>query len=258
MKKKMSPKKNQKVDTSKSKKHPKGMTAFTRKKITPSKRVCLRLKEAREAAQLTIEQLAQKTHIDKRYLIALEECRFEELPEALVCRKGFIKQYLRAVGHEPDPFINQFLIEEAGDPQMLQTPKRTIRNTHFRNIPTLLKYGFVATIVLAVLSYLGLQVKHITEPASLTIISPQNGEITTDDTLVVRGYTEPEVQVRINGEDIVNDEEGDFETDIGLGIGINEIQITATKRHGKTTSETIHVILKETSQLSLQETDPKI
>ena len=82
------------------------------------------------------------------------------------------------------------------------------------------------------------------------VYSPQNGYITNANPLVVRGETEPEVYISINGEEIVHYEAGQFETSIYLAPGVNTITISATKKHGKTTTETRHVILKESDKFS--------
>jgi len=82
------------------------------------------LKQARESNSLTLQQLANKTRIDIRYLQAMEEGNFSFQPELYI--RAFIKSYAKFVGldenvmvkkyqalkegkiyHEPEPVINK-------------------------------------------------------------------------------------------------------------------------------------------------------
>ncbi len=55
------------------------------------------LKAAREAAGLSLAELAQRTRVPQRHLEALEDGRFEALPSITYCA-GFSRAYARAVG----------------------------------------------------------------------------------------------------------------------------------------------------------------
>ena len=73
------------------------------------------LKQAREEKSLRIEEVEIQTRIRGLYLQALEEGRFEELPETIYVR-GFILRYGDAVGLDgkalAETFSNTFLKEE--------------------------------------------------------------------------------------------------------------------------------------------------
>lgn len=67
----------------------------------------LRLKEAREANQYSLDQLQEITKIQKRYLVAIEEGDYSVLPGRFYTR-AFIKQYAEAVGLEPESLFDEF------------------------------------------------------------------------------------------------------------------------------------------------------
>lgn len=62
------------------------------------------LRAARESRGLTLEQVEQTTRIRRVFLEALEEDRFDELP-APVYTRGFIRNYARLLGLDPDDMV---------------------------------------------------------------------------------------------------------------------------------------------------------
>jgi cytoskeletal protein RodZ len=224
------------------------MAAFFKKKqLTPAKRICLCLKEQRLKQGVSLTDLAARTKICTKHLTALEECRFNELPHGEIYQKNFIKCYLKELGINPEPFLKQFVEEEISF-----TPKTKNRHAkkhpnflYLSNLPGVIRYLIIAIIIVSFISYLGLQIKNILEPPELTIFSPENGQISEQTTTVVRGQTEKKTQVLINGQEILINEQGQFNQIIDLKPGLNTIVITAEKKHGKKTEITRHVVLRE-------------
>jgi len=66
-----------------------------------------RLRSAREQAQLTLEDVASETKISLRILRALEEGRFQYLPERIFCR-NFIRQMAVLADADPEPLLEIF------------------------------------------------------------------------------------------------------------------------------------------------------
>ncbi|SER57396.1 helix-turn-helix domain-containing protein [Salisediminibacterium halotolerans] len=61
----------------------------------------VRLKTAREEAGFSLDELQQRTKIQKRYLQAIEEGDFSKMPGEFYAR-AFVKRYCEAVGLQPD------------------------------------------------------------------------------------------------------------------------------------------------------------
>jgi cytoskeletal protein RodZ len=74
------------------------------------------LRRQREIREIPLSEIADVTKISIRYLEALEQDRFDVLP-APVFAKGFLKEYARFVGLDPDEVINSYLTtqQEAGE-----------------------------------------------------------------------------------------------------------------------------------------------
>lgn len=66
-----------------------------------------RLKEAREAKNLSLDDLQTLTKIQKRYLVGIEEGKYELMPGKFYIR-AFIKQYAEAVGLDPEMIFEEY------------------------------------------------------------------------------------------------------------------------------------------------------
>ena len=72
------------------------------------------LRQQRELREITLREISDATKISLRYLEALEEERFDLLPATLFAR-GFLRQYARYVGLDPDEAVNRLLIAQRAD-----------------------------------------------------------------------------------------------------------------------------------------------
>lgn len=66
-----------------------------------------RLKEAREAKGLTLDDLQEITKIQKRYLSCIEQGKYDVIPGKFYVR-AFIKQYAEAVDIDPETLFEEF------------------------------------------------------------------------------------------------------------------------------------------------------
>lgn len=70
------------------------------------------LRTQREARGVSIRDIAEATKISQRYLEALERDRFDALPAEVFVR-GFLREYARIVGLDPDEVVNVYLLAAA-------------------------------------------------------------------------------------------------------------------------------------------------
>jgi len=69
------------------------------------------LRQAREDADVTLEDVAARTKIRLPFLQAIEAGEFHRLPDGLV-RRGHLRAYARAVGLDPEQIVARYLSEQ--------------------------------------------------------------------------------------------------------------------------------------------------
>lgn len=78
------------------------------------KAVGLWLRRQREIREIDLSDIATATKIGKRYLMAIEEGDFDQLPGPIFVR-GFLRQYATYTGLDPDEVFNNFLAAQQAD-----------------------------------------------------------------------------------------------------------------------------------------------
>lgn len=80
------------------------------------------LREAREAKGYTLAEVHEKIRINPRYLEALEDGRYDDLPTPTHIR-GFLRNYSRFLGLDPDPLLARYELHNSGKrPKIIQPP----------------------------------------------------------------------------------------------------------------------------------------
>ncbi len=84
-----------------------------------------KLKRQRELRNITIEEISEATKIQMRFLRALEEDNFEDLPaEAFI--KGFIQAYCEFIGINGRDMVNKYLLQirEEEEREEVESPEK--------------------------------------------------------------------------------------------------------------------------------------
>lgn len=222
------------------------MSIFCIKKIAPPVRLGQTLQDARLKAGITLFSLEQKTRIAEKYLRAIEENNFSVLPPARAYRLAYIREVAKTIGYNPEKAIYQFTQEDGLGDIKIEHPQSGLNKIKPYLTSWLVRSIFIIGIIVVFVGYLLWQVKGILTPPTLEIYSPIEGTIVnqTESEIIVEGSTEKETHLTINGQETRVNEQGKFNTTINLSAGVNVITITATKKHGKTITETRHIIVK--------------
>jgi cytoskeletal protein RodZ len=233
--------------------------SFQVKNLEKPERICKLLRSLREDQNISLEEISIHLKMSQTHIQALEEGRSNELPFADVYKKKLVKQYCKIIGIDCKKMLEQFSQEEFQNEESFEELGIShSRPSHFfQNLPFLLRLGSILCIGLLFFGYLGVQVKKIIDPPALNLFSPLDGFVTTEPNLHLKGETEKEVTITVNGKEIKNSAEGAFDEVLTLSPGVNALVISAQKKHGKTSNETRYVVLQNKAEFSFTEINSK-
>ncbi|MCR4324602.1 MAG: helix-turn-helix domain-containing protein [Candidatus Curtissbacteria bacterium] len=186
------------------------------------------LRTTREQKRLSQEEIASKLLLKKEFIEALEEGRWESLPEPAYVR-GFIRSYADMLGLDDKHLLALYRAEY--DEKKYPTKKiLPTKRKRFMFTPEKILPGLFAMLAIAFIAYLLIQYTSFLSTPKLEITSPQDDITTTASVIEVAGKTQTEATVSIEGEIIPVDPEGKFSTQIKLEEGRNTIEIVASRR----------------------------
>lgn len=125
------------------------MGAVTNQQPGDPRAVGVQLAHARMQQGRTVAEMAQQLKLLPRQVEALEEGRFEALPGPVFVR-GFVRNYARALGLDPEPLL-EMLGEQDPDKEVVLTPvsnaRGEIRVRRFRPWRVLWRYVLPALVL---------------------------------------------------------------------------------------------------------------
>lgn len=200
---------------------------------------------ARQKNGWSIEDLARRTKIQERFLIALEASEFEKLPEAPFV-KGFIRTASVELELDPDQMIAVFRRDyaESGQGQIMPRSLEERGGRRWSWTPALTVVLLVGIVIAAFLVYLGIQLRFLSSPPRLTLTLPKNHDIVSEMVLV-EGKTDPTATVLVNEQKVHKNRNGVFSVEVELSHGTRTIVVTATGANRKTTTVERTVVVKK-------------
>ncbi len=227
--------------------------SFRRKTIRGDKTLGERFQTARTIAKLTLDDAEEKTHVRWKYLAALEQGRFEDLPEE-VYAIGFVRRYAQFLGIDPNEAATQYRCERIatqkfGQPHEETTPPtpalriaQPLREARFAVTPKLFWIAASFVIIFAIAGYIWYQVSGFMSAPSLDLAQLKPQMTVSTPTISIQGTTEGFAQVTINAEPVATDPDGKFQQEVHLAPGVNTIEIAARNRLNKETRKQIQVL----------------
>ncbi len=207
------------------------------------------LRQQREELGWSLEQVSKRILIHRRYLEALEEERWDKFPGKIYAQ-NFLKRYAEELNIDSEGIVKVFQKQTNGlfvDGYSQLQPSLPLSQKHFWDIPRLIKTSILTLVIFFFIAYLVYGIYSFMSPPQLTISSPRDKQLVVSSSqIVVKGITEPEAEVRINGQRVPM-LEGRFEEVVDLQRGLNTITIRAKKKYSKPQIEEFLVVWPEES-----------
>ncbi len=213
------------------------------------------LKNKRELLKKNLEKVSQDTKIQKRFLEYIENNQFDYF-DSEVFLTGFIKIYAQYLELDLNKILalyrrsnpNKSSLKNDNPKKKLFDNTKKKKALNFLN-PKSLFTTLLILFLIIIVGYVGFQIYKFQSPPILNITQPTNESEFSTEKIIVKGNTETDAIVEINGTTVEIDEEGIFEKEITLKEGSNIITVKARKNNTLEKVETIRVTYnKETVQ----------
>lgn len=219
---------------------------FVKKPLAAGATLGDRLRALRDDARLTVAELGKKINVNPKYLTAIEESRYHDLP-GLVYARQFVRRYAEAletdVGMAMGIFEQEYnvVIKAKPSTRPLLTQRVTTDFHWARRHARLIVAG---AVIFVVLSYIGIQAAKNFLPPKLVVAEPTRDISTRETTITVAGFTDQNATVTINDQDVQTSGDGKFRESIDLHAGLNTLKISAIKKHSSARIVTRQVIVE--------------
>ncbi len=208
------------------------------------------LKQARQELGCDRSEAALRMKIPERYVAAFEEGAYEKLPDD-VYSKIYLKVYCKFLGLDIPTVIKmerQERMRALALQKMTQPERRraigSISAGDLVDRPRLMRNIFLGLLALGLLAYFGWAIKNIIAPPVIDLVTPTDGQLTSERQIIVEGRTEREVSLQINGRNVATDGNGWFRDSLDLQDGLNVIRVVGAKKHSREMVVTRRVIVE--------------
>lgn len=196
-------------------------------------RVGQRLREARTAKGLTLEDVAQATKIRPAFLSAIERGEYHKLPSPSYAH-GFVSNYAEYLGLPKREVLAIFRREFDEEKQIKVLPQGFVKEDSLpvRRLKIRRTLLGIVGILILVVAFLLYQYRFAFLNPPLTISQPKEGD-TVQQEIVVTGKTDPSVSLSVNNDPVSLDDNGNFMKHITAFPGKTTILVKAVNKFGR-------------------------
>ena len=184
-------------------------------------------------------------NINIKYLQAIEAGNYRELPKGAY-GKIFFKKYIEYLDVRHKNIVNEFVKEQNRNQNFESNIffNKVVSWENLLSLPKVLRNFLIFLVVAICFIYLFIYFKNIFAAPFLELSVPQDNQIISDYNISVEGRTEPESELKINGNLVLIERDGSFSEEIHLRSGVNVVVVSSKKKYSRE-KELIRQILVE-------------
>jgi cytoskeletal protein RodZ len=199
-------------------------------------RIGTQFREERRRRGLTLEEISKATKIREEFLKAIEEGDYKRLPSAAYAH-GFVSNYAKYLGLSVEKSLALFRREFDEKKSLEVLPKGLSRGNQY--VLPRFRIGrtslLIVGLVFIIFAFLVFQYRSAFLNPSLNIENPKENQVVSSQTIEVKGSTDPNSTLTIEGEQVPVDSDGKFRKEITVFPGDTSITAQAENKFGRIT-----------------------
>jgi hypothetical protein len=209
---------------------------FTRKKVG-SLTLGEKLKKIRSDYRIGLNEVSRHTKIQLKYLEYLESGEYEKLPPDVYVR-GFVRSYAHFLGADEQVLVRLYerernIRKNLKKEQFEEGRMRQFSIPNFVVTPKVLAGSMAFLLVFAGFWYLYREFRSFAAAPYLVVLEPADGQVVENGETYVRGRTDKDVRLSINGQPTLVRDDGSFLERVSLQPGPNTLTIAALNKFDK-------------------------
>ncbi len=205
------------------------------------------LRREREILGVSLDEMARYTKVRKIYLEKIENDQLDDfLPDVYV--KGFLRNYAKYLGLDPEKIILQYRKEKGIQKNIQRSFSPCKKETFFSKLPSItltpniLASGIFIFLIFVGIFYFFKEVNQFSKTPRLIVTNPISNQTIKESNINVSGATDQGNQIFINGQPVFVSEKGEFSQKISLQKGLNKIVISVKNKFGKISTKEFDIL----------------
>lgn len=205
-----------------------------------------RLREERQNRGLTLEDIAKATKIRHSFLLAIERGEYKKLPSSAYAQ-GFVQNYAEYLGMSKKEVLALFRREFDEEKIYKVLPQGFAKASDMPRFSFRIHHASVVVLFLLIflIGFILFQYRYALINPPLSVDTPKDGLVTTGKDIQVKGRTDENAVIMVNGEAVSVLDDGTFTKTLSLFPGDTVVEITAKHRFGKESKIARRVTVKE-------------